>query len=189
MAQDQTSDNSQSPPSGDAPLTANIEPEKSADLADHILPPLFITVAAIILAWLDPVYLQFERRPIETIILNSVGVSLIWLGIFSRRRLMMYIGVAVLLAVITLEVSTQPTRLSVPIVAVWPLRIVLVLLVGWSWAFLMRPPRWLGRALFAFALPTLFIFGLWGGPATRRCTIRVERLRALHELHPLLAGR
>jgi|GEM_PF-1834751 len=166
MSPDQSSDNSLRSTSGDAPLTANIEPEKSADLADHILPPLFITVAAIILAWLDPVYLQFERRPIETIILNSAGILLIWLGIFSRRRLMMYIGVAVLLAVITFEVSTQPTRLSVPIVAVWPLRIVLVLLVGWSWAFLMRPPRWLSRALFAFALPTLFVFGLWGGPAT-----------------------
>jgi len=31
---------------------------------------------------------------------------------------------------------------------------------------LMRPPRWLNRALVAIALPTLLVFGLWGGPAT-----------------------
>lgn len=140
--------------------------ETDARPADYILPSLFLTIAAIVLAWIIPIYFAFEPRPVETIIVSAVGVALLWAGALLRRRIVMYAGVAVLLLTIGLETTTQPTPLSVPLVAVWPLRVVLVLLVTWSWAFLMRPPRWLNRALVAVVLPTLLVFGFWGGPAT-----------------------
>ncbi|MFL5731648.1 MAG: PQQ-binding-like beta-propeller repeat protein, partial [Chloroflexia bacterium] len=76
------------------------------------------------------------------------------------------VGVALLLVILSAGVITQPSQLSVPIVAIWPLRLALVLLVALSWAFLMHPPPWLGRALLAFSIPTVLVLLLWGGPAT-----------------------
>ena len=84
-----------------------------------------------------------------------------------RRKLVpMFVGVALLLVILSAGVITQPSQLSVPIVAIWPLRLALVLLVALSWAFLMHPPPWLGRALLAFSIPTVLVLLLWGGPAT-----------------------
>jgi hypothetical protein len=142
------------------------DPQKaSLERLDRVLPSLFISVAALILWWITPIYMHFEIRPVETTALTILGVTLVWWGTLKRYRVLMYVAVALLLATTTLETVTQPMPLSVPIVSVWPLRAILVILIAWSWAFLMRPPRWLNRALFAIAVPTLFIFGLWGGPA------------------------
>jgi hypothetical protein len=43
---------------------------------------------------------------------------------------------------------------------------LLVVLVGVPWAFLMRPPGWLNRGLIAFVVSTVLVLGFWGGPAT-----------------------
>jgi hypothetical protein len=155
----------QAPPESQTHQAVTDRQKAPSERLDRVLPSLFISAASLILCWLDPIYIHFEARPFETVVLVAFGVALLWLGTLVRRDLIMFVGVAVLLATTTIATVTQPTRLSVPIVAVWPLRAVLVILVAWSWAFLMRPPRWLSRALFAAAIPTLFIFGLWGGPA------------------------
>lgn len=141
------------------------EPAAKSDGRDLILPSVFVSAAGLILAALDPMYVRFEAKPLETLGLTAVAVVVLWWGTLVRRPIIMYAGVAALLLITTIGTVTQPTRLSVPIVAVWPLRVILVLLVAWSWAFLMRPPRWLNRALLATVVPTLLVFGAWGGPA------------------------
>jgi DNA-binding beta-propeller fold protein YncE len=134
--------------------------------ADLVIPSLFLSVAALLLALIDPIYVHFQPHPIPTLSIIFIGAALLWLGTLTRRMQILYIGAAVLLATITVQAITQPTFLSVPVTAVWPLRILLVMLVGCSWAFLMRPPRWLSRAILGFAVPTVLILALWGGPAT-----------------------
>jgi outer membrane protein assembly factor BamB len=131
-----------------------------------MVPSLFISVAAILLGFIDPIYLHFEQQLVVTVVLTLIGLMLLWAGALLRYRIFLYAGTALLLGCIALEAITQPTQLSVPLVAVWPLRIILVLLVGFSWAFLMRPPRWLRRALVATLVPTLLVLVIWGGPAT-----------------------
>jgi hypothetical protein len=75
-------------------------------------------------------------------------------------------GTAVLFLGIGAGVVTQPAQFNVPLLAVWPLRLALVLLVVCAWAFLMSPVRWLRRALVAFVIPTAVMLLLWGGPPT-----------------------
>jgi hypothetical protein len=146
-----------------APSAAqDVDTEKS----DLIVPSLFLSAAAIILGYIDPIYLHFEQQIPLTIGLILLGLALLWPGAILRLRVILYAGAVVLLGAIALEATSQPTQLSVPLVAVWPLRILLVLMVGLSWAFLMRPPRWLWRALFASAVPTIIVLAVWGGPAT-----------------------
>lgn len=140
--------------------------EAEADKTDFIVPSLFLSAAAIILGFVDPLYLSYEVRPVETAVFTLVGLVILWVGTFLRRRAILYTGVGALLLMIAVEATTQPTQLSVPLVAIWPLRILLVLMVGFSWAFLMRPPRWLRRALVATVVPTVLVLAIWGGPAT-----------------------
>jgi DNA-binding beta-propeller fold protein YncE len=70
-----------------------------------------------------------------------------------------------LIALCAICVVTQPTQLATPIVLIWPLRLALVLLVGFTWGFLLHPPSWLRRALVAFVVPTVLALAFWGGPA------------------------
>ena len=140
--------------------------EENAEKSDLIVPSLFISAAAIILGFIDPIYLRFSQQTALTVGLTVLGLALVWVGTLLRRRIALYAGVMVLLGAITVEAMTQPTQLSVPLVAVWPLRILLVLLVAFAWAFLMRPPRWLSRALVAAAVPIVIVLAVWGGPAT-----------------------
>jgi streptogramin lyase len=140
--------------------------EEDDEESDLIVPSLFISAAAIILGFIDPIYLRFAQQTAITVGVTALGLALVWTGAILQRRVVMYAGVAVLLGAIAVEAMTQPTQLSVPLVAVWPLRILLVLLVAFAWALLMRPPRWLRRALVATAVPTLVVLAVWGGPAT-----------------------
>jgi DNA-binding beta-propeller fold protein YncE len=113
-----------------------------------------------------PVYVHFEAQPALTLALATCGALLLIGGSIMLYLSVLYAGAGLTLSTIAWQAATQPVLLGVPLTAVWPLRILLVLLVGGTWALLMRPPAWLGRALVAGAVPTLLILLLWGGPAT-----------------------
>jgi hypothetical protein len=146
------------------PSLSDANPEAAEP--DLLLPSLFISAASIILALQDPINVHFQARPIETMALALFGTVLVLGASWRRNLVVVYAGVALLLATLSAGVITQPAQLNVPIVAIWPLRLALVLLVAMSWAFLMHPPSWLGRALVAFTIPTVLVLLLWGGPAT-----------------------
>jgi DNA-binding beta-propeller fold protein YncE len=148
------------------PQTPSVTQEVDAEKSDFIVPSLFLSAATILLGFIDPIYLHYEQQIPLTIGLTLLGIVVLWTGALLRRRIVMYAGAAALLITIAIEATTQPTQLSVPLVAVWPLRILLVLLVGFAWGFLIRPPRWLRRALFAVIIPTIVVLAIWGGPAT-----------------------
>ena len=146
--------------------TASGTAEVAEQERDLVLPAIFLTGAALILAWLDPLYFQFRSYPIETIVVVLVELALVWFAVWRRNMALLYIGVGLVLATLAVQSVTQPSPLSVPIVAIWPLRMLLVVLVGVPWAFLMRPPGWLNRGLVAFVVSTVLVLGFWGGPAT-----------------------
>src|SRR3982751_2105191 len=135
------------------PQMPTVTQEANAEKSDLIVPSLFLSAATVLLGFIDPIYIHFEQQIALTMLLPGGGLVLLWAGPLLLRHVILYTGAGVLLATIALEAITQPTQLSVPLVAVWPLRILLVLLVGFSWGFLMRPPRWLRRALFAVIVP------------------------------------
>src|SRR5207237_5728618 len=93
-----------------------------------------------------------------------VGVVLLVGANLLRSLTLQFIGAGILLLTTTLAVVSQPSPLNVPVTTFWPMRIALVLLVACSWAFLLQPPRWLQRGIVAFALPSLAILLLMGGP-------------------------
>ena len=146
--------------------TATGTAEVATQQRDLVLPAIFLTGAALILAWLDPLYFQFQPYPIETIVVVLVELALVWFAVWRRNMALLYVGVGFVLATLAVQSVTQPSPLSVPIVAIWPLRMLLVVLVGVPWAFLMRPPAWLNRGLVAFVVSTVLVLGFWGGPAT-----------------------
>jgi hypothetical protein len=78
----------------------------------------------------------------------------------------LFAGVALVLALAAEEVVTQPSLLSIPITAIWPARVSIVLFVAIIWTLLMRPPSWLERAALGFLASTILLLLLWGGPAT-----------------------
>lgn len=145
------------------PITGETTTGESRDL---FIPTLFLTGAALILAWLDPVYVRFQPYPVETLVVTGVELVVVWLATLTRNMKLLYASVGIVFLTIIAQAATQPSPLSVPILAIWPLRIVLVLLVAGSWIFLMRPPAWLGRAVGAFLISTLAAVLFWGGPAT-----------------------
>ena len=69
-----------------------------------------------------------------------VELALVWFGVWRRNMALLYVGVGLVLATLAVQSVTQPSPLSVRIVTIWPLRMLLVVLVGVPWAFLMRPP-------------------------------------------------
>lgn len=148
---------------GSSTPTSDAEIEGRADL---LVPALFISAAAVILALQDPINIRFEPRLLETLAITLLGVALVGWATFRQNLPLFFAGVAVLLTIITVGVITQPSQLNVPVVAIWPLRAALVLLVAGSWAFLMSPPRWLRRAMLAAIIPSFLALLLWGGPAT-----------------------
>src|SRR4051812_33564889 len=121
MSLEVSGDTTASPQSQQIEETSPVKQEAQADLGDRLLPAVFISAAGLILAWLDPIYIQFESHPVETLIATGIGVALVWLGTLLRRDIIMYIGVALLFVATIIATATQPTQLSVPIVAIWPL--------------------------------------------------------------------
>ena len=133
---------------------------------DLLIPTIFLTGAALILAWIDPIYLHFRAYHVETLVAIGVELALVWFAALRRDMRLLYVGAGLVFVTIAVQATTQPSPLSIPVLAIWPLRIVLVILVVGSWAFLMRPPSWLGRAVGAFLVSTVAAVLFWGGPAT-----------------------
>jgi DNA-binding beta-propeller fold protein YncE len=138
----------------------------SGESRDLLLPTVFLTGAALILAWLDPVYFHFHAYPLETLGAVALELVFVWFAVLRWSMRLLYVGTGLVFATIAVQAATQPSPLSVPILAIWPLRIVLVLMVLGSWAFLMRPPDWLRRAVAAFLTSSVVAVLFWGGPAT-----------------------
>src|SRR4051794_8618724 len=124
----------------------DVKDAEQAHQRDLILPSLFISAAALILAYQDPVNYAFKSWPELTLAVAILGVALVAFATWRRIMPLLFAGVGILLVTIAFGVVTQPTQLSVPVVAIWPLRVALVFLVGFSWAFLMQPAGWLRRA-------------------------------------------
>jgi hypothetical protein len=137
---------------------------------DLWLPSLYISAAAVIVAVILPVSVQFQPQPAWSIGAALAGTAVVLAA--SARGIMplLFVGVAWLLAVAGACVISQPSVLSVPVVAVWPIRLALVLVVALPWALLMRPPRLVVRAILGFAVPTFLAILVWGGPATAAAT-------------------
>src|SRR5438477_8803671 len=134
--------------------------------SDLVLPSFFIVAAAVILALQDPINMSFVPRPAETLAAVAVGTALVAWGTLRRNLPLLLAGVAALLLTMAVGVTTQPSQLNVPVVAIWPLRVALVMLVAFSWGLLMHPPDWLTRGLMAVIVPVFGTLAIWGGPAT-----------------------
>src|SRR5437660_1484105 len=121
----------------DAASTPSLQVAAKADPAavekgerDLFLPTLFLSGAALILAWLDPLYISFQPRLTETLAAVAIELVVVWIGALWRKMPVMYVGVGLVLATVVFQSATQPSPLTVPIVAVWPLRMLLVGLVA-----------------------------------------------------------
>lgn len=129
---------------------------------DFVLPSLFVSAAAVILAYIDPIHFDYQQRPILTIASVLFGVGVVIWGTLKARLPVLLGGVALLVVLMSLGVVTQPVQLGTPLQQVWPLRVALPLLVVVAWAFLMGPPLWARRALVAVGLPAGLAL-LWVG--------------------------
>lgn len=132
---------------------------------DLLLPSVFVTAVAALLAVVDPIYYTFQPRLVESLALTLVGAGVTAWGVFRARRRLVFAGTAFLFALILLEVGTQPFQLGVSALSVWPLRVGLALLVLGGWLVLLAPVSWVRRGLIAGALPTLAAFALVAGPS------------------------
>jgi hypothetical protein len=161
-------DNKPAMPSSAAELSQPVPhaPEARSLQIDPLLSSVFLSAAALVLALTNPINVGFKPHPVETIVAVLAGVLLLgWATLRLRKNnLILFAGWALLIAVVALEIMTQPTRLDIASLAIWPLRIALALLVICSWLFFLQPPRWFQRALIAFVVPTIAALVLVGGP-------------------------
>ena len=152
-----------------ATISEDVQPTSNktgGQQTDKWLASIYLCAAATLLAFIDPVTIQFEPRPVESLVAAGVGSLLVLFATARRMRVLLYAGVAFLFALILVCVITQPSALNVPVVSIWPLRMLLVMLVGFPWALLMHPGPLLRRTLLGVAGPTVIAVLLWGGPAT-----------------------
>jgi hypothetical protein len=153
-------------------LSSNLQAEDAlprpsqADKKDLGLPSVYVSAAAMILAIITPIHIQFQPRQLESVLATGMAVIVVLLATLRRNLPLLFASVGALLLVAAAGVVTQPSVLTVPVVAIWPLRMSLVLLIALPWAFLMQPRSLLRRALVAIAVPTFLAILLWGGPAT-----------------------
>jgi hypothetical protein len=151
-----------------ANLQAGDAPPKPSEADEHDLwlPSLYVSAAATILAFITPVHIQFQPRLVESVVAAGLVVLIVLIATLRRNMPLLFAGVGALFLIAGAGVVTQPSVLTVPVVAIWPLRMSLVLLIALPWAFLMRPPQLLRRALVAIVVPSFLAILLWGGPAT-----------------------
>ncbi|HET6313788.1 MAG TPA: hypothetical protein VFH60_08135 [Chloroflexia bacterium] len=128
---------------------------------DPLLSSVFLAAAALILALQNPIYVELKPRPVESMVLCAVGIVLLAGANVLRNMPMLGAGSAVLLLVVAAGTMSQPAQLAVPLIAAWPLRVGVVLLVAAAWAFLLQPPWWARRALLAFLLPSALLLLYW----------------------------
>src|SRR3954454_14774575 len=132
-------------------------PKPQGESADLSLPALFLVAASFILGFQNPIYYDLRGHTLETLGLALVGSLIVGVGLWKRKPILFYAGSVWLLGTTVLGVITQPAQFGTAAVSVWPLRIILLLLVVGAWAFLLRPPDWMRRALFAVAIPTVLV--------------------------------
>jgi streptogramin lyase len=143
------------------------EPVSEPWRTDLVLPSFFLAAATLILAYINPAYLGFKARPVETYVAVILSIAIVMWGLYKERAAYVLVGSGLLLLLVALCLSTQPSQLGISSSSVWPLRVSLFLLVASSWAFLTRPPIWARRALVALAVPTVLVVICAGGPALR----------------------
>lgn len=124
---------------------------------DFLLSSVFLAAASLILAFENPVNIEFQPRLPETIGLCAAGIALLLWANVRRSLLALLLGAGVLLATVATGTMSQPAQVNLPVVAIWPMRLAIVVLVGVAWAFLLQPPAWFRRGLIAFAIPTAAI--------------------------------
>ncbi|HYP40618.1 MAG TPA: hypothetical protein VEX13_09695 [Chloroflexia bacterium] len=129
------------------------------------LPSIFLVAAALILSVIVPIHVDFQPRPVESAMATLLaGGVMVW-GVLKHRVPIMLAGAGLLVLLMALGLGTQPVQLGVPLASVWPLRVGLLLLVTFAWAFLMGPPLWARRALTAITIPLAAMLVLTGWPA------------------------
>jgi hypothetical protein len=143
------------------------EPAPEPWRTDLVLPSIFLGAAALILAYISPAYLGFKARPVETFLAVFLCIAIVTWGLYKERTGYVLVGSGLLLLLVGLCLSTQPSQLGISSSAVWPLRALLFVLVAASWVFLTRPPMWARRALVALTVPTMLVVVCAGGPALR----------------------
>jgi hypothetical protein len=148
------------------PAGADLDESAGGRQRDLFLPSLFISITGVLLLLGFPIHVDFQPQRELSIALALLGAAVVWFGTLTRRMPILYSGVGLVLAVAAVAVVTQPSLLSVPVTAIWPARVSMVLLVAVIWIWLMRPPAWLERATLGFLLSTILLLVLWGGPAT-----------------------
>lgn len=146
-----------SAPAREVPNVKAAGPVQQAGGLDFLLSSVFLSAASLILAFENPVTFQYQPRLIETIGVCIVGILLLVWANLRRNLAVLLAGVAILLSAITVGTLSQPAQVNLPVVAIWPMRLAIILMVGVAWAFLMQPPSWLRRALVAFVIPTAVI--------------------------------
>lgn len=121
---------------------------------DFLLSSVFLVAASFILAFENPVNVEFQPRLVETLGVCLAGTALLVWANLRRSLLALLLAAAILLVTVGAGTMSQPAQVNLPVVAIWPMRIAIVVLVGFAWAFLLQPPPWFRRGLIAFALPT-----------------------------------
>lgn len=128
---------------------------------DPLLSSLFLGAASLILALQNPIYLEFRPRPVETLVLCSLGIVLLVTANIVRSIPLLVAGSVTSLLVVAAGTMSQPVSLIVPLFSVWPLRLGVILLVTAAWALLLQPPTWARRALLSFFVPTGLLLLYW----------------------------
>ncbi|MDQ5822974.1 MAG: hypothetical protein M3441_02045 [Chloroflexota bacterium] len=137
------------------------QPAVRSHQLDPLLSSVFLVAAAFILALQNPIYVELQPRPVESLVLCGLGLVLLVAANVLRRATLLAAGSAVLLLVVAAGTMSQPAQLGVPLISVWPLRVGVVLLVAVAWAFLLQPPWWVRRALLAFLVPSGLLLLYW----------------------------
>ncbi len=140
------------------------EPEIEPWRTDLVLPSFFLSAATLILATINPTYYGFAPHLIETYVVVLLCIAVTGWGVYKGRLDGVLLGSGLMLLLIALCLTTQPTRLGISTNTVWPLRSALFMLVAGSWAFLMRPPMWARRAMMAISIPVVVVIACAGGP-------------------------
>lgn len=128
---------------------------------DPLLSSLFLSAAALILAFENPIYVEFQPHLWETIGVSLAAIALLGWASFRHNWALLFVGAGALLITIAAGAISQPAQVNLPVSAVWPVRLAIVLLVGSAWAFLLRPVSWLRRGLLAFTLPSAALLLVW----------------------------
>lgn len=145
----------------EAPKTQDAKPAPERKQLDPLLSSIFLGAAATVLSVENPINIEFQPRLLETLAVCALGVVLLAWANLRPNLIVLFSGAALLLGTVSVGTISQPAQVNLPLSAVLPLRLAIVLLVAFAWAFLLQPPAWLGRALAAISIPTAAVLLLF----------------------------